>query len=64
MIKMLIQAFLMVSQKVRKVRHFERQREVFPLNRLVLLGFLSMVEMATGQSGLFASLSIVIRFAG
>jgi hypothetical protein len=45
---------LMVSQKVEKVCHFERQREIFLLNQLVLLRFLPLVEMTIGQFGLFA----------
>jgi hypothetical protein len=35
----------MVSQKVKKACHFERQREIFIPNHLVLLRFLPMVEM-------------------
>jgi len=38
----------MISQKVRKVCHFERQREIFPPPYWVLLRFLPMVEMTTG----------------
>jgi len=37
---------MMVSQKVKKAcHHFERQREIFLLNHLVLLRFIPMVEM-------------------
>jgi len=48
-----------VSQKVEKVCHFERQREIFLINQLVLLRFLPLVEMTTGQFGLFARSSTV-----
>jgi len=44
---------LIVSQKVEKVCHFERQREIFLLNHLVLLRFLPLVEMTIGQFGFF-----------
>jgi len=46
---------MMVSQKVKKgCHHFERQREIFLRNYLVLLRFTPMTEMTLWQSGLFA----------
>jgi len=48
-----VSAELMVLQEVEKECHFERQREIFLLNKLVLLRFLPLVEMTIGQSGLF-----------
>jgi len=46
-------AKLTVSQKVEKICHFERQREIFPLNQLVLLMFFQLAEMTIGQFGFF-----------
>jgi len=51
---------LTVSQKVEKVCHFERQREIFLLNQLVLLRFLPLVEMTIGQFGLLARPSSLV----
>ena len=48
-----INLILTVSQKVEKVCHFERQREIYHLNLLVLLKFLPLAEVTIGQFGLF-----------
>jgi hypothetical protein len=49
-----IKLYMLDSQKVKKICHFERLRKIFLLNYWVPLRFLPLVEMTTGKSGLYA----------